>query len=134
MHDSNHTSENHALIVNSGGFNITVGIRHASYEPFARPLDLLGRAGHGTADLDTDPHPGWSAALEDGRLTVHRPGGATWFDREIGADRHWRRRVRDHRTLLLVTGPFTSIFDLRPAAEAGRLFLLTTPVRLLGNL
>jgi hypothetical protein len=35
---------------------------------------------------------------------------------------------------LLVTGPFTSVFDFQPAAAAGRLFLLTTPIRLADSL
>ncbi|WP_033258912.1 MULTISPECIES: hypothetical protein [Kitasatospora] len=85
-------------------------------------------------DPAAGPQPGWSAVLDDYRLTLHRPGGTAWFDGEIGADRHWRRRLRDHRTLLLITGPFTGVFDFRPAAEAGRLSLLTTPARLASDL
>ncbi|RAJ32818.1 hypothetical protein K353_05816 [Kitasatospora sp. SolWspMP-SS2h] len=97
-------------------------------------------AGDGWADRTTGlglaagPRPGWSAVLDDYRLTLHRPGATVWFDGEVGADRHWRRRLRDHRTLLLVTGPFTGVFDFRPAAEAGRLFLLTVSARLAGDL
>ncbi|MFE7527647.1 hypothetical protein ACFU7Y_18300 [Kitasatospora sp. NPDC057542] len=90
-----------------------------------------GWAGRDTAlDLAADPRPGWSAVLDDYRLTVRRPGGTAWFDGEITADRQWRRRIRDHRTLLLITGPFTSVLDFQPVAAAGRLFLLTTPIRL----
>ncbi|MFJ1752751.1 hypothetical protein [Kitasatospora sp. NPDC088134] len=102
--------------------------------PDRQALAEEGWAGRGTADLDTGPHPGWSATLTDAHLTVHRPGGAVWFDGEVGADRHWRRRVRDCHVLLLVTGDFTSVFDLRPAAETGQLFLLTVPARLLCDL
>jgi hypothetical protein len=96
-------------------------------------------AGDGWAGLDTlhrsaDPQPGWSAVLDDYRLTLHRPGGALWFDGHVPADRHWRRRLRDHHTLLLITGPFTTPFDFRPAARAGHLLLLTTPAHLLGDL
>lgn len=94
----------------------------------------------GWADRDTatmltvGPQPGWSAVLDGSRLTVHRPGGLAWFDGEIAVTREWRRRVRDHRTLLLITGPFTSVFDFQPAAAAGRLFLLTAPIRLADSL
>ncbi|WP_035876104.1 hypothetical protein [Kitasatospora cheerisanensis] len=96
-----------------------------------RPVPAAdGWASHDTAD----PHPDWSAVLNDYRLTLHRPDGTTWFDGEIAADRHWRRRVRDHRALLLVTGPFTDVFGLRPAAEAGLLMLLTVPARLISSL
>ncbi|MGW2376555.1 hypothetical protein [Kitasatospora sp. NPDC001683] len=91
----------------------------------------------GWADRDTatpalaaDPDTTWSAVLADNRLTIRRPGGLTWFDGEIAATREWRRAVREHRTLLLITGPFTSVFDFQPAAAAGQLFLLTTPIRL----
>ncbi|MEU9617325.1 hypothetical protein AB0D56_38335, partial [Streptomyces sp. NPDC048209] len=81
--------------------------------------------------LTAGPQPAWSASLaDDDRLTIHRPGGLTWFDGHIAATREWRRRVRDHRTLLLITGPFTDVFDFQPAAAAGQLFLLTTPIRL----
>ncbi|MFJ4675960.1 hypothetical protein [Kitasatospora sp. NPDC088783] len=59
-------------------------------------------------------------------LVVHRTGGAVWFEGEVAATREWRR-------LLLITGPFTSVFDFRPAAS-GRLFFLSTAVRLLGDL
>ncbi|RPE27950.1 hypothetical protein [Kitasatospora cineracea] len=85
------------------------------------------------ADAATEAHPGWSAVLDDYRLTLHRPDGTLWFDGHVAADRHWRRRLRDHHTLLLITGPFTTPFDFRPAAQAGHLLLLTTPARLLGG-
>ena len=83
---------------------------------------------HTASALATGPQPAWSAVLADYRLTIHRPGGLTWFDGEIAATREWSRAIRAHRTLLLVTGPFTSVFDFQPAAAAGQLFLLTTPI------
>ncbi|WP_043463470.1 hypothetical protein [Kitasatospora sp. MBT66] len=83
-----------------------------------------------TPELTAGPDPAWSAVLDDHRLTIHRPGGLTWFDGDIAATREWRRQVREHRTLLLITGPFTSVFDFRTTAAAGQLFLLTTPIRL----
>ncbi|WBP92167.1 hypothetical protein [Kitasatospora cathayae] len=95
----------------------------------------------GWADRDTatpgpaaGPDPTWSAVPADNWLTIRRPGGLTWFDGEIAATREWRRAVREHRTLLLITGPFTSVFDFQPAAAAGQLFLLTTPIRLASGL
>ncbi|MGW4697404.1 hypothetical protein ACWEO1_34075 [Kitasatospora cineracea] len=45
-----------------------------------------------------------------------------------------RRRLRDQHTLLLITGPFTTPFDFRPAAQAGHLLQLTTPAHLHGDL
>ncbi|MEU8512946.1 hypothetical protein AB0C76_15365 [Kitasatospora sp. NPDC048722] len=94
-----------------------------------------GRAGRDTAcPTTTGPRTGWSAVLTGTWLTIHRPGGALWFDAEIAATREWRRRIRDHRTLLLITGAFTGIFDFRLAATAGELLLLSTPVRLVGSL
>ncbi|MEV7214530.1 hypothetical protein AB0O31_15725 [Kitasatospora cineracea] len=96
-------------------------------------------AGDGWSGLDAlhrsvEPCPGWSAVLDGYRLTLRHPGGAVWFDGEVAADRHWRRRLRDHRTLLLITGPFTTPFDFRPAAQAGHLLLLTAPAHLHGDL
>ncbi|MFE2729085.1 hypothetical protein [Kitasatospora sp. NPDC059327] len=79
---------------------------------------------------DGGPSPGWSGVLVGGRLTVRRPGGAVWFDDEVAATREWRRRVREYRTVLLVTGPFASVLDFPSAAAAGRLHLLTAPFRL----
>ncbi|MFD7416189.1 hypothetical protein [Kitasatospora purpeofusca] len=76
------------------------------------------------------PHPLWSAVLTGDWLTVHRPGGRVWFDGGITVTREWTRSVRAHRTLLLITGPFTGAFDFHSAAAAGRLLLLTTPTRL----
>ncbi|MFE2729442.1 hypothetical protein [Kitasatospora sp. NPDC059327] len=96
-----------------------------------RPLVLED----GWADRDaapataTGPNPAWSAVLGGYRLTIHRPGGRAWFDDEIATTREWRRSVLAHGTLLLITGLFTSVFDFRPAAAAGRLLLLSTPVR-----
>ncbi|MFB6889803.1 hypothetical protein ACFCX4_10870 [Kitasatospora sp. NPDC056327] len=78
------------------------------------------------------PHPGWSAVLDGNRLTVHRPGQQPWYDGEVAVGREWRRAVRVHRVLLLVTGPFSGVTDFGAAAGAGRLFLLTVPVRLDG--
>ncbi|MGW2543151.1 hypothetical protein ACWC5I_20315 [Kitasatospora sp. NPDC001574] len=83
-----------------------------------------------TARALTGPHPAWSAVLTGSHLAIHRPGGLPWFDGEIAAIREWRRAARDHRALLLVTGPFTNLFEFPAAATAGRLFLLATPVRL----
>ncbi|MGK4578675.1 hypothetical protein [Kitasatospora sp. HPMI-4] len=90
----------------------------------------------GWADRDTalaltaGPRPSWSAVLDESRLVIHRPGGEAWFDGEIGVTREWRRAVRAHRTLLLVTGPFANPFEFTAAVGAGRLLLLTTPIRL----
>ncbi|WP_107054465.1 hypothetical protein [Streptomyces sp. NRRL S-350] len=98
----------------------------------ARPLVLED----GWTDRDTarchpaGPQPGWSAVMADARLIIHRPDGATWFDGEIAATREWRRRIREQRTLLLITGAFTGVFDFPDAAATGRLLLLTTPIRL----
>ncbi|MGY0466959.1 hypothetical protein ACW14Y_42870 (plasmid) [Kitasatospora sp. cg17-2] len=90
-----------------------------------------GWTGHDTALMPAaGPHPLWSAVLTGHRLTVHRPGGQVWFDGGITVTREWTRSVRAHRTLLLITGPFTSAFDFHPAAAAGRLLLLSTPIRL----
>ncbi|MFJ1757885.1 hypothetical protein [Kitasatospora sp. NPDC088134] len=75
------------------------------------------------------PQPGWSAAFDGVRLLVRGPDGAAWFDGPVGATRAWARAVRTHRTLLLVTGDFTTAFDLRGAAERGALLLLAVPVR-----
>ncbi|MFJ5231451.1 hypothetical protein ACIQBJ_16320 [Kitasatospora sp. NPDC088391] len=83
-------------------------------------------AGGGGGD---GPAPGWSAVLTGRRLTVRRPAGELWFDGPVAADREWRRRVRDHGALLLITGPFTGPFDLRAAAEADSLRLLTVQAR-----
>ncbi|MFJ7280193.1 hypothetical protein [Kitasatospora sp. NPDC098663] len=90
-----------------------------------------GWADRGTAHaLGVGPQPGWSAALVDSRLVIRRPGGLTWFDGEITATREWRRRVRDDRALLLITGSFLGVFDFPVAAAAGQLFLLSTPIQL----
>ncbi|MFE6866138.1 hypothetical protein ACFVFS_06245 [Kitasatospora sp. NPDC057692] len=75
--------------------------------------------------LEDGPAPGWSAAAAPPRLTVRRPAGQPWFDARVTAGREWWRALRAHGALLLVTGPFTDVFDLRPAAEAGALTLLT---------
>lgn len=62
-------------------------------------------------------------------LTIRRPGGRlTWFDGDIATTREWSRTVRAHRTLPLITGPFTSVLDFQ-SATTGRLFLLPTPLR-----
>ncbi|MFH8387300.1 hypothetical protein ACH4E7_41410 [Kitasatospora sp. NPDC018058] len=104
-------------------------------DPGRRLLLEDGWAGHGTAPaLAAAPQQAWSAVLAEVRLTVRRPGGLTWFDGEITATREWRRAVREHRTLLLITGPFTSVFDFRATAAAGRLLLLATPIRLAGGI
>ncbi|MER6302043.1 hypothetical protein ABT247_21130 [Kitasatospora sp. NPDC001539] len=82
-------------------------------------------------ELATRPVPAWSAVLDDDdRLVIHRPGGVIWFDGRIAAGREWRRAIRTHRSLLLITGPFTSVLDFQHAAAAGRLSLLTTAARL----
>ncbi|MET9181880.1 hypothetical protein ABZX88_27165 [Kitasatospora aureofaciens] len=102
--------------------------------PARLPVPEDGWAGCDAArTFPAAPQPGWSAVMTGTRLTIHRPGGAIWFDGEITATREWHRRLRDQHTLLLITGAFTSAFDLRPAAAAGRLLLLTTPVGHTGN-
>ncbi|MEV0193125.1 hypothetical protein AB0I39_31915 [Kitasatospora purpeofusca] len=78
--------------------------------------------------LERLPAAGWSALAGAPGLTVRGPDGRVWFDRPVTAGREWWRALRTHEVLLLVTGPFTGVLDLRPAAAAGRLFLLTTPV------
>ncbi|MFJ8478416.1 hypothetical protein [Kitasatospora sp. NPDC094011] len=80
--------------------------------------------------LATGPHPGWSAVLADYQLTIHRPSGPAWFDGEISATREWWGAARAQGTLLLITGPFTNVFDFQAATAAGRLSLLTIPIRL----
>ncbi|MFE7527651.1 hypothetical protein ACFU7Y_18320 [Kitasatospora sp. NPDC057542] len=70
--------------------------------------------------LSADLHPAYLRGL------LPSPDASLTFT----ADRRWRRRIRDHGTLLLITGPFSSVFDFQPVAAAGRLFLLTTPIRL----
>ncbi|MFE5586392.1 hypothetical protein [Kitasatospora sp. NPDC056531] len=102
--------------------------------PGRLPLAEDGWAGRDDLALTTGPQAAWSTTLEDYRLTIRRPGGLTWFDGEIAATREWRNRVHDHGTLLLITGPFTSVFDFRPTAATGRLFLLTSPARLVHGL
>ncbi|MEV4558182.1 hypothetical protein AB0K51_14485 [Kitasatospora sp. NPDC049285] len=71
----------------------------------------------------------WSAAYDGTRLTVHRLGRAAWYDGPLSAGREWARALRSHRTLLLLTGPFTSPFDFPAAAAEGRLLLLAVPAR-----
>ncbi|MGW3044430.1 hypothetical protein ACWC9T_31285 [Kitasatospora sp. NPDC001159] len=96
-----------------------------------RPVLEDGWADRDTAPtLAADPQPAWSAVLNESHLVINRPGGLTWFDGEVAATREWRRAIRVHRTLLLITGPFTSVFDFHAAATTGRLFLLTTPIDL----
>ncbi|MEK8141939.1 hypothetical protein NKH18_02570 [Streptomyces sp. M10(2022)] len=53
------------------------------------------------------------------RLTTH-PG-------EIAANCQWNHSVRAHRTLLPITGSFSSVLDFQPAA-ADWLVLLSTPI------
>ncbi|MBD0671658.1 hypothetical protein [Streptomyces sp. CBMA156] len=106
--------------------------RPALIVPAAPTRPLLaedGWAGRDDLALAAGPQSAWSTVLAGCRLTVRRPGGLVWFDGEVAATREWRQRVHGHGALLLVTGPFTGVFDFRSAAEAGRLFLLTAPVR-----
>lgn len=81
-----------------------------------------------------EPNRSWSAVLTRSHLTIRRPGGLPWFTGEITATREWRRAVRNHRSLLLITGPFADPSGFRPAAAAGRLSLLATPARLESDL
>ncbi|MFE7526119.1 hypothetical protein ACFU7Y_10380 [Kitasatospora sp. NPDC057542] len=83
--------------------------------------------------LERDPAPGWSATASPPCLTVRRPDGEAWFDGELAAGREWWRALRAHEVLLLVTGPFTSVFDFRPAAAAGNLTLLAVRARTTTN-
>ncbi|MFH8387089.1 hypothetical protein ACH4E7_40295 [Kitasatospora sp. NPDC018058] len=55
---------------------------------------------------------------------MHRPTGQLWFDAPVAAGREWWRALRTHKVLLMVTGPFTGVFDFRRAAQAGALGLL----------
>ncbi|MFJ9448312.1 hypothetical protein ACIRRH_41850 [Kitasatospora sp. NPDC101235] len=71
------------------------------------------------------PHPGWAATATPPHLTIHQPTGQPWYDAPLTAGREWWRALRTHEVLLLVTGPFTNVFDFRRAAEAGALALLT---------
>ncbi|MCX4755166.1 hypothetical protein [Kitasatospora purpeofusca] len=77
-----------------------------------------------------DPTPGWTAVLDGQHLTVRRPGGQPWYKGPVAAGRQWQRAIRTHRTLLLVTGPFTGVLDFRAAAATGELLLLTVAARL----
>ncbi|MGY0466763.1 hypothetical protein ACW14Y_41885 (plasmid) [Kitasatospora sp. cg17-2] len=77
-----------------------------------------------------DPAPGWSAVLDGQHLTVRRSGGYPWFEGSVAVGRQWQRAIRAHRTLLLVTGPFTGVLDFRAAADSGGLLLLTVAARL----
>ncbi|MEV7189799.1 hypothetical protein [Kitasatospora sp. NPDC093102] len=79
--------------------------------------------------LERDPAPGWSAIAAAPGLTVRRPDGGAWFDGQVTAGREWWRALRAHEVLLLVTGPFTGVFDFRPAAAAGNLALLAVRAR-----
>ncbi|MFE7558823.1 hypothetical protein [Kitasatospora sp. NPDC057500] len=63
-------------------------------------------------------------------MTIRRPGRHTWYDGEVAAGREWHHAIRTHRTLLMVTGPFTSALGFRSAATGGRRSLLTVPARL----
>ncbi|MEV7927132.1 MULTISPECIES: hypothetical protein [unclassified Kitasatospora] len=107
--------------------------RPALVVPAAPGRPLLAEDGWAPHDdvpaLTTGQQCAWSTVLDGYRLTVRRPCGLTWFDGEIAATREWRNRVHVHGALLLISGPFTSVFDFRPVAAAGRLLLLTTPVR-----
>ncbi|BAJ26472.1 MULTISPECIES: hypothetical protein [Kitasatospora] len=89
-------------------------------------------AGEGWTGPDTLPalREDWAAAYDGTRLVVTRPDGTPWYDGPLAAAREWARALRAHRTLILVTGPFTSPFDFRPAAAAGRLAVLAVPARL----
>ncbi|WP_043478259.1 hypothetical protein [Kitasatospora sp. MBT66] len=100
-------------------------------DPGRLPVPEDGWADRDTAPAPgTDPNSGWSAVLDGYWLTVRRPSGTVWFDGETAATREWIRSVRAHGTLLLITGPFTNVFDFWPAAATGQLFFLTTPIRL----
>ncbi|WP_371523059.1 hypothetical protein [Kitasatospora sp. NBC_01300] len=59
-----------------------------------------------------------------------RPGGHPWYEGPVAAGRQWQRAIRAHRTLLLVTGPFTGVLDFKAAAATGELLLLTVAARL----
>ncbi|MFJ4674104.1 hypothetical protein [Kitasatospora purpeofusca] len=95
----------------------------------ARPVTVAEGWARDPGVLKGLPTPGWSALADAPGLTVHGPDGRVWFDRPVSAGREWWRALRTREVLLLVTGPFTGVLDFRPAAAAGRLFLLTTPVR-----
>ncbi|MFK0191416.1 hypothetical protein [Kitasatospora sp. NPDC090308] len=73
---------------------------------------------------------GWSALFDGRHLAVRRPCGTPWYDGPLAATREWTRAARTHRTLLIVTGHFTTAFDFPPAAAAGRLLTLAVPIRL----
>ncbi|MFJ6623196.1 hypothetical protein ACIQOW_37220 [Kitasatospora sp. NPDC091335] len=79
--------------------------------------------------LEEEPAPGWSAVAARPGLTVCRPDGGVWFDGEVGAGREWWRAVRAYGVLLVVTGPFTGVFDFRSVAAAGQLALLAVRAR-----
>jgi hypothetical protein len=107
--------------------------RPALVVPAAADRVLLpedGWADRHTALALAEPNEAWSAVLAGSHLAIHCPGGLPWFDGEIAATREWRRAIRDHRALLLITGPFTTVFEFPAAATAGQLFLLATPIRL----
>ncbi|RKE16815.1 hypothetical protein [Streptomyces sp. TLI_171] len=80
-----------------------------------------------------EQQPGWEAEFDGARLVVRDPCGAAWYDGPLAAARQWTRAVRTHRTLLIVTGDFTSAFDFPTAATAGNLLLLAIPIRLVDS-
>ncbi|MFE2107000.1 hypothetical protein ACFXAF_14170 [Kitasatospora sp. NPDC059463] len=92
--------------------------------PVAGPLRVEEGWSRQAGFPEDGPAPGWSVTAAAPRLTVHRPSGETWLDTSIMAGREWWRALRSQEVLLLVTGPFTGVFDLRPAAEAGALAVL----------
>jgi hypothetical protein len=98
--------------------------------PGRAPVPEDGWTDAGTALALTHPRAGWSAVLKGRCLSLRRPGGEAWFEGEVAATRDWRRSLRTHRSVLLVTGPFANPFELPAAAAAGRLVVLAAAARL----
>jgi len=97
---------------------------------YVRWVDPADGWSAGQQEALIDPPPGWSAELEGQHMTITRPSGAVWFKGgPLPLTREWRRAAALHRALLLITGPFATIAEFRPAASAGALCVLVIPLR-----
>ncbi|MFC1408419.1 hypothetical protein ACEZCY_03865 [Streptacidiphilus sp. N1-12] len=88
-------------------------------------------------ELPDTPVPSrqWFAVLEDIEfLLVQRPGGRHWFAGPLQSTREWRRAARSFRSVLQLTGPFTSPGEFAASAAAGEVRAVTVPFVLVGRL